>query len=49
MFSGDITGSHLGQITSGKRVGTQNRKRTNRDIKLKDSIWEILTPYVKSN
>ena len=26
-------GSHLGQITSGKRVGAQNRKSPIRDIK----------------
>ena len=27
-----ILGPYIGQITSGKRVGTQNRKRPNRDI-----------------
>ena len=28
-----LKGSYLGQITSGKRVGAQNRKRQNWDIK----------------
>ena len=29
--------SYIGQITSGKRVGAQNRKRPNRDIKFSKS------------
>ena len=32
-----MTGSYLGQITSGKRVDAQNRKRPNRDINFSKS------------